>query len=64
METWYKYYCPLRPPNIGAIPPHSVRVEYVACEVNGRRCCGAVYYDRRLSAAEVERYELLEEETK
>ena len=33
----------------------------MAYEVDGRRCHGAVYYDRRLSAVEVERYELLEE---
>ena len=63
MEGWHKYYCPLRRPDIGAVPPDPVRVEYVACEMNGRRCCGAVYYDRRLSAAEVEGYELLEERT-
>lgn len=60
MASWHKYYCPLRPPDIGAVPPHPVRVEYVACEVDGRRCHGAVYYDRRLSAVEVECYELLE----
>lgn len=49
MKVWHKYYCLLRPPDIGAVPPHPVRVEYVACEVDGRRCRGAVYYDRRLS---------------
>lgn len=64
MESWHKYYCPLRPPDIGEVPPHPVRVEYVACEMDGRRCHGAVYYDRRLSAVEMERYELLEEESK
>ena len=66
MESWHKYYCPLRPPDIGAVPLHPVRVEYVACEVDGRRCYGAVFYERKLSSVEVEQYELLEveEETK
>ena len=63
MASWHKYYCLLRPPDIGAVPPHPVRVEYVACEVDGRQCRGAVYYDRRLSAVKMERYELLEERT-
>ena len=62
MDGWHKYYCPLRPPNIGSVPYHPVRVEYGICEVHGRRCYGVVFYDRKLSADEVERYELLEEE--
>lgn len=64
MEGWHKYYCPLRPPDIGAVPPRPVRVEHVACVAHGRECYGAVYYDRRLSAVEVDAYELLEEEEK
>jgi hypothetical protein len=59
MEAWHKYYCPLRPPDLGATPLHPVRVEFGACEVNGRCCHGAVWFDRRLSAVEVERYELI-----
>lgn len=62
MKGWHKYYCPLRPPDIGAVPPRPVRVEHVACVAHGRECYGAVYYDRRLSAVEVDAYELLEEE--
>ena len=62
MEGWHKYYCPLRPPDIGAVPSRPVRVEHVSCVAHGRECYGAVYYDRRLSAVEVDAYELLEEE--
>lgn len=36
MESCHKYYCPLRPPDIGAVPLHPVRVEYVP----------RVWYDR------------------
>ena len=59
MEGWHKYYCPLRP-----LPPRPVRVEHVACVAHGRECYGAVYYDRQLSAVEIDAYELLEEEKK
>lgn len=64
MERWHRYYCTQRPPAPGAVPQQPVRTEYTAGEVHGRRCYGAVYYDRKLSADEVERYELLEEETR
>ena len=66
METLHKYYCARRPPDLGATPPRPVRIKFGVCEVNGRRCHGAVWFDRRLSAVEVERYELIpaEEEEK
>ena len=34
----------------------------MACKVDGRQCYGAVFYERKLSAVEVEQYELLEVE--
>lgn len=60
----YKYFCPMRPPTLGAVPkdglcyvePFRVR-KYVKCI--GRLAWGYAVYNRELTADEVAEYELI-----
>lgn len=61
----YRYYCPARPPEPGAVPPGAVRVEYadedgymMDEEGTSHAAWGFVEYDRKLTDAEIDRYEL------
>lgn len=59
-----KYFCPMRPPTLGAVPkeglqyvePFRVR-KYVKCI--GRLAWGYAVYNRELTADEVAEYELI-----
>lgn len=60
----FKYFCPMRPPTLGAVPkdglcyvePFWVR-KYVKCI--GRLAWGYAVYNRELTADEVAEYELI-----
>ena len=60
----YKYYCPMRPPTLGAVPKEGLYYveafrarKYVKCI--GRLAWGYAVYNRELTADEVAGYELV-----
>ena len=60
----YKYFCPMRPPTLGAVPKEGLQYvesfkaqKYVRCI--GRLAWGYAVYNRLLTADEVADYELI-----
>lgn len=66
MMTEHKYFCPMRPPQLGAVPKEGLLYvesfkaqKYVRCI--GRLAWGYAVYSRPLTAGEVADYELIAE---
>ena len=64
MGTIWRYYCPFRPPGLGAVPRFAVVMRFYedrvpVAAIGGRKCWGHVDYAAELSQQDVYGYELI-----